>query len=156
MIHIGLSREETLEVEELIHQLDGASPNGAADRRVRPRVDFCQPMWINLPTEAGQPWIHVFSRNLSTGGLAFLARRQFATDDYLVIAHHLNESLPQLALCCVKYSRVVTESIFEVGLEFQAMAPDPDNARIIPPRWMSLVMRNMWISRTRSKTLAEA
>ena len=154
MIHIGLSRQETLEVEE--HQLDAARPSGDADRRVRPRVDFCHPMWINLPAESGQPWIHVFSRNLSTGGLAFLARRQFAMDDYLVIAHHLNEGLPQLALCCVKFSRPVTEAIFEIGLEFQAIAPDPDSTRRIPPRWMSLVLRNMWISRTRSKTLTAA
>src|SRR6476646_2702039 len=96
VIHIGLSRDETLEVVDLIHQLDGAPPSSAADRRIRPRIDFCHPMWINLPTEPGQPWIHVFSRNLSTGGLAFLARRQFENDEYLVISHHLNEGMPQL------------------------------------------------------------
>lgn len=156
MIHIGLSREETLEIEELIASLDAAAPSSDADRRIRPRIDFCQPMWINLPTEAGQPWIHVFSRNLSTGGLAFLARHQFSIDDYLVISHHLNEGLPQLALCCVKFMRGVTDSIFEIGLEFQAIAPDPGSQRQIPPRWTSMILRNTWITRTRLKTQADA
>ncbi len=155
MIHIGLSREETQQVESVIAQLDAAPASSAADRRVRPRIDFCHPMWINLPTESGQPWIHVFSRNLSTGGLAFLARREFALEEYLVISHHLNVGFPQLALCCVKFSRAVAEGIFEIGLEFQAIAPDTDNLRQIPPRWTSLILRNTWISRTRSNTVAQ-
>jgi hypothetical protein len=156
VIHIGLSREETVQVEQVIAQLDAAPHNSAADRRVRPRIDFCHPMWINLPTEPGQPWIHVFSRNLSTGGLAFLARREFAMEEYMVISHHLNEGVPQLALCCVKFSRAVTDGIFEVGLEFQAIAPDVDNLRHIPSRWTALILRNTWISRTRQNTLAES
>jgi len=152
VIHIGLSQQETVDIMDLIAHLDAAPAPAEANRRSRPRMDFCHPMWMNLPTEPGQPWIHVFSRNLSTTGLAFLVRRPFAIDEYLVIAHHLNEGLAQLALCNVKYCRPVTAAVFEVGLEFQAMAPDPDNMRRIPARWTALVHRNTWISRTRAKT----
>jgi hypothetical protein len=79
--HIGLTRQEIEHLQSLITRLDAQTPDDAADRRLHPRIDFAHPMWINLPTQPTQAWIHVYSRNLSTGGLSFLTGILF----YLVL-----------------------------------------------------------------------
>ena len=98
MSHIGLSREEMQYLSTLIARLDARGPGGGADRRGMPRIDFSHALWLNLPTEPGQPWVHILSRNLSTGGLAFLTRQIFYVNQHLVISHELNEKEPLLVL----------------------------------------------------------
>lgn len=144
VIHIGLSRDETQQVVDLIQQLDAAADPAAANQRLSPRADFCHPMWLNIPMEPGTPWVHVFSRNLSSGGLSFLSRRDFPQDQCLILSHALDADDPQLALCAVRFNRQITNSIFEIGLEFLARMPDPDVKRVIPQRWLSIIDRNAW------------
>jgi hypothetical protein len=147
MFHIGLTRQEIERLQELIARLDAQSPGEGADRRVHPRIDFAQPMWLNLPGEAGQPWVHVYSRNLSTGGLAFLSRQLFYTDQHVVIAHELNEATPMLVLCRVCFCRTIDLGIQEVGLAFAAARADPERAREIPMEWTAQVLKNDWMTR---------
>src|SRR5271157_4502998 len=125
VLHIGLSREEIDHVQSLNDRLDAQPAGEGADRRVHPRIDFSHAMWLNLPTEPGAPWIHIFSRNLSTGGLAFLSRRIFYVDQHLVISHELKENTPLLVLASVCFCRKVDSTIHEVGLALKAIEYDP-------------------------------
>jgi len=134
-------------VETLIAELDAAAPAAGADQRERPRIDFCQAMWLNQPLQSGQPWVHVMSRNLSTGGLAFISRRPIPAGSFLIVAHHLNEGSDQLTLCCVRFCRQVDANLFEIGMAFQEARPDPGRLRDIPPAWNSRVLRSQWAAR---------
>ncbi len=125
MYHIGLSREEIEHVGHLIAKLDAQPLAEDADRRVHPRIDFSHPMWLNLPSEPGAPWVHILSRNLSTGGLSFLTRKLFYMNQHLVISHELNENTPLLVLAKVCFCRSVKMGIQEVGLAFGAIEYDP-------------------------------
>jgi len=148
--HIGLSREEVDRIEQLIAKLDAQPAGEAADRRVHPRIDFSHPMWLNLPTEAGAPWVHIFSRNLSTGGLAFLSRKLFYVEQHLIISHELKENTPLLVLAKVCFCRTVDKGIQEVGLAFSAIEYDPDRQRRIPARWLSTVVQSDWLARKKA------
>ena len=147
MYHIGLSRKEVEYLETLIAKLDADAGTTYDDRRVHPRIDFSHPMWLNLPAEPGQPWVHIYSRNLSTGGLSFLSRNIFYKDQHLVISHELNESTPLLVLCRVCFCRTIDMGIQEVGLAFVKVSADPGRARNVPPEWISLVVQNDHLGR---------
>ncbi|HUO09806.1 MAG TPA: PilZ domain-containing protein [Phycisphaerae bacterium] len=154
MHHIGLSREEIDHVQSLIDRLDGQPAGAEADRRVHPRIDFAHAMWLNLPTEPGAPWVHIFSRNLSTGGLAFLSRRIFYVDQHLVISHELKEHTPLLVLASVCFCRKVDNAIYEVGLAFKAIEYDPERQRRIPSRWLATVVQSDWLARRKNPAMA--
>ncbi len=147
MYHIGVTRSEVQRIQQLITHLDTQPLGPGADRRVNPRIDFSHPMWINLPTEPGKPWVHIFSRNLSTGGLAFLTRKLFYNGQHIVISHELKEKCPQLVLCKICFCRSVEMGIMEVGLTFVSVAPDPSNLRQVPPDWTAMVLRSDWFAR---------
>ena len=147
MKHIGVSPSDIEQVRRIVARLDAQADGPDADRRVHPRINFAHPMWLNLPASLGKPWVHVFSRNLSTGGLAFLTRHIFYSGQYLIIAHQLNENCPQLVLCKVGFVRTVSMGIMEIGLIFQTALADPDNRRIVPSEWTTLVLRNDWLAR---------
>jgi hypothetical protein len=150
--HIGLTRQEIEHLQTLIARLDAQQGRNYDDKRVHPRIDFCQPMWLNLPTESGKPWIHIYSRNLSTGGLSFLTRNLFYTDQHLVISHELNEMVPLLVLCRVCFCRPIDLGVQEVGLAFEKVLPDPNRLRAVPPEWLSLVVQNDWLARHKTGT----
>jgi hypothetical protein len=147
MYHIGLTRQEIEHLQQIVAKLDAQGPSEAADRRVFPRIDFSRPMWLNLPTEPGRPWVHVYSRNLSTGGLAFLSRNLFYADQHLIISHELNEMCPMLVLCRVCFCRPIDLGIMEVGLAFVAVKVDPECRREIPPEWLSRVLQKDALTR---------
>ena len=147
MFHIGLSRDEIHRVQQIIARLDAKPISAQADRREHPRIDFNHPLWLNLPTEPGKPWVHIFSRNLSTSGLAFLSRKIFYVGQHLVISHELMESCSQLVLARVCFCRSVTAGIQEVGLTFAVTQKDPDKLRNIPVPWLALVLQNDWLAR---------
>src|ERR1051325_1204570 len=107
MQHIGLTRQEIERLETLIARLDAQLPDYAADRREHPRIDFCHPMWLNIPSDPSNPWIHVYSRNLSTGGLGFLTRHLFYANQHVIISHELKEDIPLLVLCRVCFCRTI-------------------------------------------------
>ncbi len=156
MVHIGLSRDEIEHIGELIARLDAQPLGEGADRRVHPRIDFSHPMWLNLPTEPGAPWVHIFSRNLSTGGLSFLSRKLFYVDQQLVISHELKENTPLLVLAKVCFCRSVEMDVQEVGLVFSAIEYDPERSRRVPARWMSMVLQSDWLARRKSATSPSA
>ena len=147
MYHIGLTRDEVDRVERIISQLDARPLAEAACRREHPRIDFRHPLWLNLPTEAGRPWIHIYSRNLSTSGLAFLSKKLFYVDQHLVVSHELMESCPQLVLSRVCFCRTIDEGIQEIGLNFVVSQKDSQRLRQIPPTWLALVLQNDWFAR---------
>ncbi|HEY4329066.1 MAG TPA: PilZ domain-containing protein [Phycisphaerae bacterium] len=150
MHHLGLTRQEIDNLQQLIARLDAQEARQAsegADRRIHPRIDFCHPMWINLPAELRQPWIHVYSRNLSTGGISFLARNMFYVDQHLVIAHELNEFKPMLVLSRVRFCRNIKGGIMEIGLTFVASQADPEGHREIPAEWLSRILQTDWLVR---------
>lgn len=147
MGHIGLSREEMTYMQALIARLDAQAPGPGSERRVMPRIDFSHPLWLNLPTEPGQPWVHILSRNLSTGGLAFLTRQLFYVNQHLVISHELNEKEPLLVLSRVCFCRAVDLRVFEVGLAFVTVEKDPERTRKVPAHWLHQVMRTDWLAR---------
>jgi PilZ domain len=153
MFHIGLSRDEIEHIQQIIARLDAEPQGESADRRVHPRIDFSHAMWLNLPTEPGAPWVHIFSRNLSTGGLAFLTRKLFYVGQHLVISHELKENTPLLVLAKVCFTRIVEDGIQEVGLIFSAIEYDPQCQRHIPARWMSMVLQSDWIARKKNAPL---
>lgn len=154
MYHIGLSRQEVEHLEALIARLDAQAGNDYDDKRIHPRIDFSHPMWLNLPTEPGQPWVHIYSRNLSTGGLSFLTRNLFYADQHLVISHELNENVPLLVLCRVCFCRTIDLGIQEVGLAFVKVAADPGRQRNVPPEWMSIVLQGDWLARRKQPEAA--
>jgi hypothetical protein len=145
--HIGLTRVEIEHLGHLIARLDAQSPGEYDDRRVHPRIDFSHPMWLNLPTQNGSPWIHVYSRNLSTSGLGFLTRALFYKNQHLVISHELNENVPLLVLCRVCYCRTIDLGIQEVGLTFVEVRADPERKREIPTGWLSQVLQSDHLAR---------
>ncbi len=147
MQHIGLTQQEIEHLQQVIAKLDAQAPTEDADRRVHPRIDFCHPMWLNMPGEPGRPWVHVYSRNLSTSGLGFLTRNLFYTGQHLVIAHELNEFTPMLVLCRVCFCRPIDMGILEVGLAFVSARPDPHAVREIPAEWLLRVQENDWLNR---------
>ena len=147
MQHIGLSRQEIQRIEAVISDLDAATPSAESDRRLRPRVDYSHGMWLCLPDAPEHPWIHIFSRNLSTGGLAFLARKEFLPGEHIVVSHTLGERVPHLVLGCVKFCRIVYVGICEVGIEFVSARSDPTNSREIPPEWIATAQRTAWVAR---------
>ena len=153
MHHIGLSREEIERVQKIIAHLDAQPLTEGADRRINPRIDFSHPMWLNLPTEPGKPWVHVFSRNLSTTGLSFLTRKLFYVGQHLVISHELKEDKPLLVLCRVCFCRPIELGIQEVGLAFSAVEPDPLKERRIPGQWLTTVLQNDWLARQKMPAL---
>ena len=140
MKHIGLTRQEIEHLQALIARLDSQDDSPSSDRRVNPRIDFAQPMWLNLPCESGQPWIHVYSRNLSTGGLSFLTRAIFYSDQQVVIAHELNETTSMLVLCRVCFCRTIDLGVQEVGLAFVTAKSDPQHKREIPEEWRARIL----------------
>ena len=141
MYHIGLTRAEIEHLQEVIARLDAKSRSDHDDRRVHPRIDFSHPMWLNLPAEAGQPWVHVYSRNLSTGGLSFLSRNIFYAEQHVVISHELNELASMLVLCRVCFCRPTDLGIMEVGLAFVEAKADPECRREIPAEWLSRLLQ---------------
>jgi hypothetical protein len=147
VFHIGLTRTEIEHLQKVIARLDAQAPADAEDQRVHPRIDFSQPMWLNLPAESGQPWMHVYSRNLSTGGLSFLTRNIFYADQHLVISHDLNELAPMLVLCRVCFCRPIDLGIMEVGLEFISAQADPECRREIPVEWLTRLLQKDWLTR---------
>lgn len=151
MSHIGLSRQEIEYLQTLITRLDAQDPGPGADRRVRPRIDFTHPLWLNLPTEPGQPWVHILSRNLSTGGLAFLTRQIFYVNQHLVISHELNEKEPLMVLARVCFCRPVDMTVFEVGLAFITVEKDPQRERKVPAHWLHQVVKQDWLARQKYK-----
>ena len=153
--HIGLTTQEIAHLQEVIAKLDAQEASDGADRRVYPRIDFAQPMWVNLPGEEGRPWVHVYSRNLSTGGLSFLMRNLFYADQHLVIAHELNELTPMLVLCRVCFCRPIDLGIMEVGLAFISVHADPYAKREIPAEWLTRVLENDWLSRRKFPAVAQ-
>jgi hypothetical protein len=151
---IGLTQQEIERLQLLIAQLDAQSPSAQDDRRQYPRVDFNHPMWIFLPTEPGRPWLHVYSRNLSTGGLSFLTRHLFYAHQHLVIAHELAEFSPMLVLCRVCFCRSIALGVMEVGLAFQSALADPEARRQIPSQWLAHVLRSDPLARQKTLELA--
>jgi len=147
MFHIGLTRAEIEHLEQIIAKLDAQPLSEAADRRTCPRIDFSRPMWLNLPAEPGQPWVHVYSRNLSTGGLAFLSRNIFYAEQHLVISHELNECASMLVLCRVCFCRNIDLGIMEVGLAFVTAKADPECRREIPAEWLTRVLQKDSLTR---------
>jgi hypothetical protein len=145
--HIGLSRDEITRVQQIIARLDAQPLGPGADRREHPRIDFNHPLWLHLPTEPGKPWVHIFSRNLSTSGLSFLSRKLLYAGQHLIISHELNEKEPQLVLSQVCFCRSIELGIQEVGLTFRASQPDPEKKRNIPPQWLPLVLQSDWLAR---------
>jgi hypothetical protein len=145
--HIGLTRQEIEHLQFLIARLDAQSPGDFEDQRAFPRIDFSKPMWINLPSHPGKPWVHIYSRNLSTGGLSFLTRNHFLPSQHLVISHELNELMPLLVLCHVCFTRPIDLGIHEVGLAFVHSIADPTRARNIPLDWSQLVLQGDWQAR---------
>jgi hypothetical protein len=149
VFHIGLSRHEVEHLQRLITKLDADAGSQYDDRRVHPRIDFSHPMWLNLPTEMGQPWVHIYSRNLSTGGLSFLTRNLFYKDQHLVISHELNENVPLLVLCRVCFCRTIDLGVQEVGLAFVKVTADPNRQRAVPSDWTSMVLQGDWLARSK-------
>jgi PilZ domain len=147
VLHIGLTSQEIAHLQQVIARLDAQGPSEGADRRLHPRIDFAHPMWINLPAEPGQPWVHVYSRNLSTGGVSFLSRHLFYAGQHLVISHELNELVAMVVLCRVCFCRTIDLGIQEVGMAFVAARADPHRAREIPPEWMVQVLQNDALTR---------
>ena len=154
MNHIGLTRKEIEHLQQIITRLDARPPGPGSERRVHPRIDFAQPMEVNLPAEQGSPWIHVYSRNLSTGGLSFLTRYLFYADQHLVISHELNERSCMLVLCRVLYCRPIDLGVQEVGLTFVAAQADPGRRREIPDVWRMRVLENDWMTRRKAPVAA--
>jgi hypothetical protein len=147
MHHIGVTRADTQKIAALISELDAAPAPAAADRRERPRIDYAHPMWLCLPENAAQTWAHVHSRNLSTGGLAFLTRNQFFTGNHVVISHLVGERTPQLVLGAVRFARAINAGIFEVGVEFLASVSDPQRRRQIPSDWIEFALKASWVAK---------
>ena len=147
LLDLGLSRDEIERVRNVIAQLDSKSVGDCVDRRENPRIDFKNPLWLNLPAEPGRPWIQVFSRNLSTCGLAILSRKLFYVDQHVVIAHELKEPCSQLVLARVCFCRSIQADIQEVGLAFVVNLKDPEKIRRVPPTWLALVLHNDHLAR---------
>ncbi len=156
MLHIGLTSQEIAHLEQIIARLDAQGPSEGSDRRIHPRIDFAHPMWINLPADAGRPWVHVYSRNLSTGGVSFLSRTLFYTGQNLVISHELNEMVAMLVLCRVCFCRTIDLGVQEVGMAFVAARADPHRSRDIPTEWMARVLQNDALSRRAFPAAASA
>jgi hypothetical protein len=154
--HIGLTRQEIEHLQNLIARLDAQDSGPEKDRRVNPRIDFTQPMWLNLPCEPGQPWIHVYSRNLSTGGLSFLTRGIFYADQQVVIAHALNELTPMLVLCRVCYCRTIDLGVQEVGLAFVTARADTNHQREIPAEWRTRILESDPLARRKNPAVMDA
>lgn len=144
MPHIGITRQEVQKIAAIIAELDAAPLSAAADRRERPRIDYAHPMWLCLPEDPNRTWTHVHSRNLSTGGLAFLTRNTLLTGQSVVMSHLVGERTPQLVLATIRFIRAVNPSISEVGIEFLASVPDPRQARNIPADWIQHALRASW------------
>jgi hypothetical protein len=155
MHHIGLTQAEIEHLQQIIARLDAQVTAEQQDRRVHPRIDFSRPMWLNLPAEAGQPWVHVYSRNLSTGGLAFLTRHIFYAGQHLVISHELNEMAPMLVLGRVCFCRPIDLGIMEVGLAFVMAKADPDCRREIPTEWLDRILKNDAVMRRKYPAAAQ-
>jgi|GEM_PF-2449990 len=154
--HIQLTPDELAHLQKLIARLDAKPLTEAANRRGSERVEFNHPMWLNLPTEPGQPWVHIFSRNLSSGGLSFLTRKLFYQGQHLVISHQLHEPVPQLVLCVVKFCRAVDFGVMEVGLQFKTSVLDPENQRRVPAEWRRLVLQQDWFARSKQPAVVMA
>jgi hypothetical protein len=153
---IGLTRQEIEYLQQLIAKLDLQSPDTPDDRRRQPRIDFNHPIWLNLPTEPGHPWIHVYSRNLSTGGLGFLTRHLFYADQHLIIAHELAEFSPMLVLCRVCFCRTIALGVMEVGLAFVSALADPEGRRQIPADWYRRLLTTDSLARQKTPELVGA
>jgi hypothetical protein len=147
---IGLTRPEIEHLQQLIARLDAQMPAGGDDRRLHPRIDFAHPMWLNLSGEPDRPWVHVYSRNLSTGGLSFLTRHLFYVEQHVVIAHELHEFSPMLVLCRVCFCRTIDLGVMEVGLAFVSALADPTGTREIPADWLTRTLQNDWLTRRKS------
>ena len=100
------------------------------------------------------PWVYVYSRNLSTGGLSFLSRELFYSGQYVVISHELGEAATMLVLCRVCYCRPIDLGVQEVGLAFVTAKADPGNKREIPDDWRKRALEADGMSR--GKVLATA
>jgi hypothetical protein len=153
---IGLTQQEIQYLQQLIVQLDAQNPDAPDDRRRAPRIDFNHPLWLNLPAEPGQPWVHVYSRNLSTGGLGFLTRHLFYADQHLVIAHELTEFSPMLVLCRVCFCRSIAMGVMEVGLAFVSALADPEGRRQVPADWYRRILNSDSLARQKLPELASA
>ncbi len=154
MVHIGLSREEINRISSLIAKLDAQPLSDNADRRVHPRIDFAHAMWLNLPTEPGAPWVHIFSRNPLHRRHSPSSPANFSTSTsspfHAVLSHELQENTPLLVLAKVCFCRNVEMDVQEVGLAFTAVEYDPERTRHVPARWMSMVLQSDWLARRKA------
>jgi hypothetical protein len=134
-----LSPEQILKVTGILTHLDAHPlPAAESERRHSRRVPLRTPLQITLLSDAHghrPPTIDVYSRNISSAGMAFVCRRMFRPDERLAISLIIGPLPQRLLLGRITFSRYVKAGLYEMGAEFLACIPHPAGADRIPLSW---------------------
>lgn len=133
---VTASSEHLAQIKEILRQLDAAP--GAKDvqnRRRAKRLKICveiEGFILGATTDAS---IRVFTRNISTSGLAFVCRRPFKSGERVAFSFHVPGQTPKLVLAKVSFVRYIRSGIYEMGAEFLESINDANDMHRIPHHW---------------------
>jgi anti-sigma regulatory factor (Ser/Thr protein kinase) len=110
-----------LGVEEAVADLlNGArarqSPPG--ERRLHPRAGYAERIEIHSP--GGGPPLHAYTRNLSRGGIAFIATEPIALEGKVLVLPQIGQPPLRVRAVVVRCARI-TDGFYDVGAQFQAL-----------------------------------
>jgi hypothetical protein len=133
----NVSRAQLSQIREILEQLDQGPIHYADDnRRHAHRLKIRGKMDAIILSAPGLPWVKIFSRNLSTSGIGFIARRPFNRGERVAISFELPAQAPKLVLSRTTFSRYVGGGVHEMGAEFVECITDTKGPDRIPEHWV--------------------
>ena len=139
-----MTNSESQKILRILNTLTRHVCTPDSERRNKDRVRFARVGRAILIGIVGQPQVKIITRNLSTGGVGFLAYRAFQIDERFVIPLSMKKGDTKLTLCRVTFVRYLSGAMYEVGVSFEAVTNlNPHSEKItIPNEWINAARVN--------------
>lgn len=147
--HVDLKEQGT--AQRLVAFLEAIGAGTKTSIRRRERNTYFRRVEVILISQVGLPHVTAYTRNLSSGGAGLLCRRTFKVGERFVTIFNLGNGLGKFILCKVTFCRYVSDSMYELGAQFEASAPYLNSNHRIPEDWIALA-RNTRKSSTGEKS----
>jgi hypothetical protein len=126
--------DQLAQIAEIIQHLDRSPARPGANRRRQPRANVRATMSAILLSEERQSTVRIFTRNLSTSGIAFVSRRPFKPGEKFALSFAIPDAMSKLVLTNVTFVRYARGGMYEMGAEFVECVERTDAS--LPPRWI--------------------
>jgi hypothetical protein len=131
----ALTADEELRIAKVISALEGSGERTEHVARKHERTAFRQRVTLTLLSQRDRPQMSVVTRDISVGGVGFLSRRLFQSDEHFVLHLPTADGKSKLMLCQTRYCQYVTGALYNVGATFCEVAEAGSG---IPRHWNML------------------